>query len=203
MCNNNHTFYDVCPSTITMNIYLSSILTRLPPQCVRTKPILNLAALESIIDATTAPRQERAIDGKAYPYRPPTKYTNMSNSTLSKRKHFTPDFKRMIIDMLKKEDKPASVIALEFDIPMSQLYRWEKDIQLHGDAAFQKNKKSQNSTPIILKNTRGSAITITKNSVSDSTTTDYKSIVKLEREIEFLKEENSTLRKTISILSRD
>ncbi len=109
----------------------------------------------------------------------------------------------MIIDMLKKEDKPASVIALEFDIPMSQLYRWEKDIQLHGDAAFQKNKKSQNSTPIILKHTRGSAITITKNSVSDSTTTDYKSIVKLEREIEFLKEENSTLRKTISILSRD
>lgn len=121
---------------------------------------------------------------------------------MAKRKSFSPEFKHMVVNMLHKKDKPASIIALEFDIPMSRLYKWEKDIQLYGQQAFQKTKKKRTliHTPSPAPQLNGDSIPRQKAPAKNIDHT--KLVLKLERELHAAREENEILRKTVAVLSR-
>lgn len=57
---------------------------------------------------------------------------------MTKRKTFTEDFKRETVKLLESGDKSATELAAELGLRRNQVYKWQEQIRLHGDAAFGK-----------------------------------------------------------------
>lgn len=53
-----------------------------------------------------------------------------------KRKEFSKQFKEEAVKALEAGDKSPSPLARELGIRRNQLYKWQKQVQLKGDAAF-------------------------------------------------------------------
>ena len=52
------------------------------------------------------------------------------------RKAFSPEFKREAVRLLEREEKPSAQLARELGVRRNQLYKWQKEIHAHGEAAF-------------------------------------------------------------------
>ena len=52
------------------------------------------------------------------------------------RKQFTPEFKREAVQLLERGSPPAAVMARELGIARNQLYKWQREFQARGAAAF-------------------------------------------------------------------
>ena len=53
-----------------------------------------------------------------------------------RRKSFSKEFKVEAVRLLALGQKPASQLALELGIERNQLYKWQKQLEVQGDAAF-------------------------------------------------------------------
>jgi transposase len=53
-----------------------------------------------------------------------------------RRKSFNKEFKVEAVRLLALGQKPASQLALELGIERNQLYKWQKQLEVQGDAAF-------------------------------------------------------------------
>jgi transposase len=53
-----------------------------------------------------------------------------------KRQNFSKEFKQEAVRLLEKREKDASQLARELGIRRNQLYKWQKEIESHGDGAF-------------------------------------------------------------------
>jgi len=49
---------------------------------------------------------------------------------------FSPEFKREAVRMLEQGDKEAAQLARELGIKRNQLYKWKKEVDTYGEAAF-------------------------------------------------------------------
>ncbi len=88
-----------------------------------------------------------------------------------KRKRFSKEFKLEALRLLECSDKSGAELARELDIRRNQLYKWRRELQLHGaDGAF--NGPWQNAA---------------RSSVSE--------ITALKRRVARLEEENAILKK--------
>jgi transposase-like protein len=47
-------------------------------------------------------------------------------------KHFTPEFKREVMQLLESGSRPASEIARELGIARNQLCKWQTELRAHG-----------------------------------------------------------------------
>ena len=64
------------------------------------------------------------------------------------RKEFSPEFKREAVRLLETSDKESSQLARELGVRRNQLYKWQKEIQTHGEQAFPgKGSRSRQSPP--------------------------------------------------------
>ena len=52
------------------------------------------------------------------------------------RKKFSKSFKLEVVRQLKKGDKSATVLARELGLRRNQLYKWQRQVELKGEAAF-------------------------------------------------------------------
>ena len=52
------------------------------------------------------------------------------------RKEFSPEYKREAVRLLETSDKESSQLARELGVRRNQLYKWQKEIQDHGETAF-------------------------------------------------------------------
>ena len=52
------------------------------------------------------------------------------------RKIFSPEYKREAVRLLEESDKDAAQLARELGVRRNQLYKWQKELQQHGDQAF-------------------------------------------------------------------
>lgn len=52
------------------------------------------------------------------------------------RQTFDPEFKREAVRLLELGMKEASQLARELGVRRNQLYKWQAEIQKHGDGAF-------------------------------------------------------------------
>ncbi len=55
---------------------------------------------------------------------------------MSKRKDFSPEFKREAVRLLDAGQKPATDLARELGIRRNQLYKWKEELVKHGAEAF-------------------------------------------------------------------
>jgi len=55
---------------------------------------------------------------------------------MSKRTHFTREFKLEAVRLLETGDKPGTVLARELGIRRNQLYKWKEQIDIRGKSAF-------------------------------------------------------------------
>lgn len=55
---------------------------------------------------------------------------------MSKRKTYTPEFKREAVRLLKESGRPAAEIGRQLGVRPNQLYRWKKSIEKHAESAF-------------------------------------------------------------------
>ena len=53
-----------------------------------------------------------------------------------KRKNFSKSFKQEVVRQLKKGDQSATVLARELGLRRNQLYKWQRQVELKGEAAF-------------------------------------------------------------------
>jgi len=53
---------------------------------------------------------------------------------MGQRRRFTPDFKRQAVELLNAGQRPAAEIARELGISRNRLYKWQKEIVVHGGA---------------------------------------------------------------------
>ena len=56
---------------------------------------------------------------------------------MNKRKTFSEAFKREAVRLLEQGEKSPSDLAIDLGIRRNQLYKWQAQIQKHGDDAFQ------------------------------------------------------------------
>ncbi len=56
--------------------------------------------------------------------------------TRKARTTFSAEFKRGAVRLLEQGHKEAAQLARELGIRRNQLYKWQKEIQVHGVAAF-------------------------------------------------------------------
>ena len=52
------------------------------------------------------------------------------------RQRFTPDFKREAVRLWKSSGRPAATVARELGLRRNHLYKWQTELEAHGDAAF-------------------------------------------------------------------
>ena len=57
-------------------------------------------------------------------------------SVVMKRQNFSKEFKQEAVRLLEKKEKDASQLARELGVRRNQLYKWQKEIESHGDEAF-------------------------------------------------------------------
>jgi transposase len=55
---------------------------------------------------------------------------------MTKRKRFTPEFKKEAVRLLESGDKPGATIARELGIARNQLYKWQEQINKQGEHVF-------------------------------------------------------------------
>ena len=53
-----------------------------------------------------------------------------------KRQRFSREFKLEAIRLLKQGDKPVSELARELGVPRNRLYKWNAEVDAHGEEAF-------------------------------------------------------------------
>jgi transposase len=96
---------------------------------------------------------------------------------MAKYQHYSKEFKLEAVRLLEQADKPGSEIALQLGIRRNQLYKWQKELQTKGDAAF-----------------RGAG----RRPASQE-----QEVVKLRRELARLQEENEILKKAAAYFARE
>lgn len=55
---------------------------------------------------------------------------------MQKRKKFTKEFKLESLRLMRASGKPAAEVARELGIRRNQLYKWEEELNSHGEDAF-------------------------------------------------------------------
>lgn len=55
---------------------------------------------------------------------------------MAKYLQYSKEFKQEAVRLLEQADKPGSEIALQLGIRRNQLYKWQKELQEKGEAAF-------------------------------------------------------------------
>ncbi|MBI4938312.1 MAG: transposase [Nitrosomonadales bacterium] len=53
------------------------------------------------------------------------------------RQRFSREFKLEAVRLLERGEKPATQLAAELGIPRNRLYKWQKDLKVKGQGAFQ------------------------------------------------------------------
>lgn len=94
-----------------------------------------------------------------------------------KRQTFSPEFKREAVRLLEQGDMEAAQLARELGIKRNQLYKWQAEIEAHGEQAF----PGQGGRP--------------KKNVGDSAA--------MRMEIKRLREENEILKKAAIFFARE
>jgi len=56
--------------------------------------------------------------------------------TRKARTTFSAEFKREAVRLLEQGHKEAAQLASELEVRRNQLYKWQKEIHAHGEAAF-------------------------------------------------------------------
>lgn len=56
--------------------------------------------------------------------------------TSKTRKTYSPEFKREAVRLLERGEKESAQLARELGVRRNQLYKWQKEVQSHGDQAF-------------------------------------------------------------------
>lgn len=95
---------------------------------------------------------------------------------MSKRKTYTPEFKREAVRLLDQSGRPAAEIARELGIRPNQLYKWRESIEKRAGEAFP-----------------GSGRQASKDA----------EIARLRRELEAVKEERDILKKAAAYFAKD
>jgi transposase-like protein len=70
---------------------------------------------------------------------------------MAKRPQFTKEFKLEAVRLWKSSGKPAAVIARELGLRRNHLYRWQLELEKHGDAAL----PGRGAVPTVRMNSRG------------------------------------------------
>ena len=73
---------------------------------------------------------------------------------MTNRKTFTPEFKREAVRLLEAGNKPGAQIARELGIKRNQLYKWQEEIDKHGEAAFPGMGRRSSSETLEAENAR-------------------------------------------------
>src|SRR5436309_15252066 len=55
---------------------------------------------------------------------------------MAKRQRFTKEFKLEAIRLWKSSGRPAAAVARELGLRRNHLYKWQTEVETHGDAAF-------------------------------------------------------------------
>jgi transposase-like protein len=95
---------------------------------------------------------------------------------MSKRKSFSPEFKREAVGLLQTSQKVPSDLARELGVRRNQLYKWKEQLEKRGAGAFP--GKGRRGTP-------GDEIT------------------RLKRELEQVKEERDILKKAAAYFAKE
>ena len=96
-----------------------------------------------------------------------------------KRKQYTREFKLEAVRLLRSGEKGAAAIAMELGIRRNQLYKWQDEVELHGESkAFPGKGSRQHVSPERLENAR------------------------LKKELAYVKEERDILKKAVTFIRR-
>ena len=55
---------------------------------------------------------------------------------MAKRQRFTTEFKRDAVRLWKSSGRPAAAVARELGLRRNHLYKWQNELETHGEAAF-------------------------------------------------------------------
>ena len=55
---------------------------------------------------------------------------------MAKRQRFTKEFKRDAVRLWKSSGRPATAVARELGLRRNHLYKWQTELEGHGEAAF-------------------------------------------------------------------
>lgn len=55
---------------------------------------------------------------------------------MAKRQPFTKEFKLEAVRLWKSSGRPAAVVARELGLRRNHLYKWQMELETHGEAAF-------------------------------------------------------------------
>jgi transposase len=55
---------------------------------------------------------------------------------MTKRQHFTKEFKLEAVRLWKSSGRPAAAVARELGLRRNHLYKWLAEAEVHGEAAF-------------------------------------------------------------------
>lgn len=70
---------------------------------------------------------------------------------MAKRPQFTKEFKLEAIQLWKSSGKPAAAIARELGLRRNHLYKWQLELETHGDAAFPDKGGPAHSTDVLTR----------------------------------------------------
>lgn len=96
---------------------------------------------------------------------------------MTKRKHFSKEFKREAVRLLEEGDKAPNDIATELGIRRNMLYKWQEQLRQYGEHAFQ----GPGRKPI----------------------NEQDEVTQLRRELARLKEENDILKKAAAYFAKE
>lgn len=98
---------------------------------------------------------------------------------MTKRKMFSPEFKREAVRLLEKNEKTSAQLARELGVKRNQLYKWQEEIKKHGTEAFPGHGRRQSSDNQAAENAR------------------------LKQELARVKEENEILKKAAAFFAKE
>jgi len=98
---------------------------------------------------------------------------------MTKRTHFTREFKLEAVRLLEAGNKPGTVLARELGIRRNQLYKWKEQLDIRGNNAFPGKGRPPN------------------------TDTQTEKILHLERELAQSKEEVDILKKAAAFFAKE
>ena len=55
---------------------------------------------------------------------------------MAKRQPFTKEFKLEAVRLWKRSGRPAATVARELGLRRNHLYKWQSELETHGEAAF-------------------------------------------------------------------
>ena len=98
---------------------------------------------------------------------------------MTRRKIFSPEFKREAVRLLEQGDKTSAQLARELGVKRNQLYKWQEEIKEHGDEAFPGHGRRQSPDSQSAENAR------------------------LKQELARVKEENEILKKAAAFFAKE